>query len=172
MNCPICKKAGLSDDTKVCPQCDTNLVGFDLISKIARNQENLISEKEKTAKEFKYLKAKNKYSLLFSLMLILIIIGISFFYISNISNSNLVVTLKQNLLTNLVKVKQLENENKQLKMNVKTYKYVVKKGDNLIKISRIFYGSGTNYYNIIKDNNLQPNFKLFVGDTLIIKLKN
>ena len=49
------------------------------------------------------------------------------------------------------------------------HKHIVLQGDNLWKISRRFYGTGTRYTDIAKWNNMSIDANIAPGDTILIK---
>lgn len=63
---------------------------------------------------------------------------------------------------------EAENKNEEELKAEQTRKYTVKKGDNLWKISMEFYGSGYNWVDISKANNLKDPGKIEEGQELII----
>lgn len=181
MNCPICDKAGLAEDAQFCPQCDSDLSGFVLIKKVATKQSALYDNQKRITEQLQKSQTTKRNFIIVSLCGVLLITFFSFwFYTQKTSAYKQKINLsklEKDSLQKIVADKQatinkLEAEKQQLEKQETSIKYVVRKGDNLIKISRFFYGNDNQYREIMKDNNLQEsNYTLFAGDTLTIKLK-
>lgn len=181
MNCPICDKAGLAEDAQFCPQCDSDLSGFVLVKKVATKQSALNDNQKKITEQLQKSQTTKRIIIVASLCGVLLITSFGFWLYSEKTSAysqelNLAKSEKDSL-QKIVTDKQatitkLEAEKQQLEKQETSIKYVVRKGDNLIKISRFFYGNDNQYREIMKDNNLQEsNYTLFAGDTLTIKLK-
>ncbi len=180
MNCPICDKAGLAEDAKFCPQCDSDLSGFVLVKKVTAKQEELKSTQKQVTEQLHKSKTAKKRIIVVSLLGGILLTSFGFWlYAEKISaynqTINLIKTEKDSLQSIVTKkqttINKLEIEKQQLEQQETGIKYVIRKGDNLIKISRLFYANDNQYREIMKDNNLQENYTLFAGDTLTIKLK-
>jgi hypothetical protein len=181
MKCPICDKAGLAEDAKFCPQCDSDLSGFVVVKKIATEQSTLNDNQKKITEQLQKSQITKRNIIIVSLCGVLLITFFGFWlYSEKISAYNQVLNLAKSEKDSLqrvvtdkqVTINKLATEKKQLENQETSIKYIVRKGDNLIKISRLFYSNDNQYREIIKDNNLQEsNYTLFVGDTLTIKLK-
>lgn len=181
MNCPICDKAGLAEDAQFCPQCDSDLSGFVLVKKIATKQSALNDNQKSITEQLQKSQTTKRNIIVVSLCGVLLITSFGFWLYSKQTsayNQELNLSkLERDSLQKIVTDKQetinkLETEKQQLEKQETSIKYVVRKGDNLIKISRLFYGNDNQYREIMKDNNLQEsNYTLFAGDTLTIKLK-
>ena len=181
MNCPICDKAGLAEDAQFCPQCDSDLLGFVLVKKIATKQSALNDSQKSITEQLQKSQTTKRNIIIVLLCGVLLITFFSFWFYTEKTSAykqelNL-SKLEKDSLRKIVTDKQatinkLEAEKQQLEKQEAGIKYVVRKGDNLIKISRLFYGNDNQYREIMKDNNLQENnYTLFAGDTLTIKLK-
>lgn len=181
MNCPICEKAGLPENAHTCPQCNSDLSGFLLLQKIGTKQQSLEKDKAVVTEKLQKNKVISRNTLIFSNVIFLFLIAFSLWF-SSTKQAKLAQVAenrqkeKDSLKTLLAEKQELvaktETENQVLKNQQKVFKYGVRKGDNLIKIARFFYGSAAKYREIMKENNLQEDAPLLTGDTLIIKLKN
>lgn len=160
-NCPICNKAGLPDYTKesvVCPQCNSDLKAFLLLSSVSKPQKSKIS----------------------TIILIgMTLFAITFFSLYIKSNSDKKVLNSNNELLNdsIIKIKHMQNitfNKGELRTDIAKQeviiKYIVKKGDCPYKIARFFYSSGSKYKLIEKDNNLEQPYTLKIGQILKIKI--
>jgi outer membrane murein-binding lipoprotein Lpp len=181
MNCPICDKAGLPKNAITCPQCNSDLSGFLHIDKIAEQQKHLEANNTQLHSEVTQGKAKRRNIIVISSLLLVASFGFMSWF-SNANNKKLVDTsgsdnskvdsLAAVIAQNEVRIKRFEDENQALKEQQNRIKYVVKKGDNLIKIARFFYNDEARYQDIMKENNMEENAPLFVGDTLTLNPKN
>ncbi len=175
MNCPICKKAGLLEDASACPQCNSDLTGLQQVKKAAEAQENLATEKKALAEALAKSEGQNRYARM-AAVAFLCTTACSFLWIfmaKKPANQTEITALNTENEPSKIQVNAASNTKKTEPNNAQNiFKYKVKKGDNLIKIARLFYGNGSLYSEIIKDNQLAENSTLLVGDTLIIKPKN
>lgn len=164
-NCPICKKAGLPDFTRIhtiCPQCSSDLKPFLLL--------HSISKRTSGKKHFFYYAGAIAISLVFIML-----------YFNSIQeNKSLkaeytsrVQTIQDSLQTNdsaIAKIQTKNTANFTLENEI-TIKYKVKSGDHLSKIAQFFYNDWTLYKKIETDNNLTQPYILKIGQTLNIKIK-
>jgi hypothetical protein len=172
MNCPICDKAGLAEDAKFCPQCDSNLSGFVLLKKVTTKQDVLKNTQKQVTEQLHKSQTAKKRIIVVSLLGSVLLASCGFWLYSEKTSAYNQVIKEKDSLQNVVAEKQATINKLEIQNQETSIKYVVRKGDNLIKISRIFYANGNQYREIIKDNNLQENHTLFAGDTLTIKLKH
>lgn len=179
MNCPICDKAGLSEDAASCPQCNSDLSGFLYIEKIAVQQNRLGEINTGLYDEVKKEKLKKRNVIILSSFFLIVLLGFMlwFFTSYDLTKVDIAYKLKADSLSALVvqneaEINRLVTKNQELKEKQNVIKYVVKKGDNLIKIARFFYHDASLYWEIMSENNIEENATLFVGDTLTLKLKN
>lgn len=181
MNCPICNKAGLSENTSRCPQCDSDLSGLLLIKNAQKKYENIEAKNIEVNKKLKISK-KNKL-IYISIFSILVAIGIVFFVwykkeqnIKYIQNSDFLSNKIDSLQTinqdKINKINELENFIASNKPTSNEIKYCVRKGDNLWKIATFFYNNPHKHTKIYEDNRNILEKGLFAGDTLIIKIDN
>ncbi len=180
MNCPVCNKAGLSEDTIHCPQCDSDLSGLLLIKNTQQKYQTIENENIEANKK---LAASKKYSLaLIFLFSTLFVLGIVFFlwykneqdnkYVRNNHHlNNQIDSLQAANQSKTIKINELESAiiNKQKSQKIK---YCVRKGDNLWTIAKFFYNNPHKHSKIYDDNKSVLEKGLFAGDTIIIKLDN
>lgn len=147
MNCPICQKAGISDDAKFCPQCNSDLSQLVLLTQLESK-----------------LKVWNKRKLFLIIGGCLVIIGLVSVLVSNklkinrLINNNQFETVNKDSLdyyrdkyvTTVLRVDSLRS----LSSNKILFNYKVKKGDTLSKIALLFYGDINKADKIAEDNGL------------------
>lgn len=181
MNCPICDKAGLSEDAQTCTQCDSDLTVFLLLNQMEISANILRNSQKKATEQLQKSLTIKRSIIAVSLLVGLLLTSYGFWFYSEKTTEyrqmmSLVQTEKDSLqkvvFENQALIHHINTQKQKLEKQKTNIKYVVRKWDNLIKISRFFYGNDNQYLEIMKDNNLQEgNFTLFVGDTLTIKLK-
>ncbi|MFL5765940.1 MAG: LysM peptidoglycan-binding domain-containing protein [Bacteroidia bacterium] len=166
-NCPVCNKTGLPDyrtEAVVCPQCNSNLKAFKLLS-------GLFAHKPTTKRSFISI---GIIGVLFILLL--------WQFLSNQKTETTKTTLDQ-VPTNTVadssefykkRITELQNNLavKNSQQEESTVSYTIKKGDCLTKIALMFYNDWQRFEEIEKLNNLVKPYNLRVGQTIKIKLKN
>jgi len=169
MKCPICQFSEISENTKICPECNSDLSFLNDISKVSTR-----------------IKNRNLY---FILIFIILIISafIIFFVLCNFSNSGnkdtqLIEQLKtdndylQKAVADLT-AKLNESKNSDTKSDTVSTtvsdslvtEYIVKKDENLWIIAQKFYGDGHQFRKIAEDNNLKRPYQIFIGTKLLIK---
>ncbi len=160
--CPICNKAGLPDYVNtptVCPQCNSDLKPFMLLSSISRPTT-----------------AKNHSFLPLVVSLIALVLGI--LYVNSLFKS------AQTSATFSESIEILQDSIRNIKLATvssppisKTSEegvivhYKVKPGDCLSKIAQLFYNDWKMYKQIEISNNLHGKYNLTVGKVLNIKLE-
>jgi hypothetical protein len=174
MNCPICNKAGLIDMVSVCPQCNSDLAGFQIL-KVVSSKHNEVNQKIiEVEKKLHSQSQKNRRMVI--LWTLVILASLLYIFWNNTRNSN-----QMNILAEEIKEKQdsLLAINKRLAsiqekdnhvIQTSTFKYVVHEGDYLSKIAKFFYGDILKYKKLAEDNKLKDPSHLAVGDTLLINL--
>lgn len=144
-NCPVCNKSGLPDYKNmeaVCPQCESNLFPYMKI--------NLIKKQ--------YYVRNWLITGLFTVVSVLFI-----YYFTN------EFTIDQNNEKAINYKKGMPDLKSNKKNEEFTIYYTVRKNDNLIKISEIFYNKKSNYHKIAADNKIYPPYFINAGQSLIIK---
>lgn len=165
-NCPVCEKSGLENYTKthvICPQCNSDLKPYLLINN------NLKSNKNKVFLFFVFL--------LGILLLVSIIIFLNIYNESKKQNESSLTIIHQyrdtiNTIRSSSKQDTTLPISKNLYENYSNFNYEVKEGDNLSRISKIFYGKPENYYKIVSDNNLNFPYTLKIGQKITIKFQS
>jgi hypothetical protein len=157
MNCQICNRAGLQEDTSVCPQCNSDLSSFALLQKI----QNSVSIKQ----------SNNKW--------IFIIVGLSlcFAFVYWFSPRTITKTIEVTREAKNDSVEYYKSEIAELKKNKNQaadtnniLKYIVKQNDNLGKISKLIFNDYKHIDQIVKENRIQNQNVILVGDVLFIDL--
>lgn len=162
-NCPVCNKAGLPDYKiyqTVCPQCNSDLKPYMLISSIKK------IDKSTTALK------------IFSGVLTLAICILLVLYLKKSTDT---VKTKNNYEFKIAELTDsLRNTTSNIHDTTAAFKsnttavisivYNVKNDDCLSKIAEFFYNDWKEYKRIESDNNLQEPYVLKVGQPLIIKL--
>jgi LysM domain len=171
MNCPICNKAGLGDTISVCPQCNSDLVGFQTLKRASSKHDETQKKVVEIEKELQAKNAKNRQIMIFSTIAIFGTLLYIFWSITN-SNSKIDVLTKEakENKDSLLAVNQRFTNLVEESNHLNTIKYIVRKGDDLAKISEFYYNDYHKYKIIMKDNNLSSAI-INVGDTLNIKIK-
>ena len=180
MNCPICDKAGLSENATSCPQCESDLSGYILIEKIRTQQGELEERHQALSSEVVNEKVKKRNLVMLSSVLLLACLGFgAWLYTSQgtkIVDDNHTKVLRDSFLAVIeekdAQINSFENEKVNAKDEEIAIKYVIKKGDNLMKIARFFYNDEARYHDIVETNNLTANTPILIGDTLTLNLKN
>jgi hypothetical protein len=159
-NCPICNQAGLPDfrlQHTICPQCNSDLRPYLLLNSISKT------------------KGKERIHLLAISLLTICCLWLLFSLSRNakeynryVAESTETIQMLQDSVDIYKKNINKFNNGAQTKEIVVTY--IIKKGDSMWKIAHLFYGKGSLYKNIEKDNNLQKPYSLRTGQLLNIKL--
>jgi len=166
MNCPVCEKAGIPnyiEKNVICPQCNSDLKSFKIIHQL--REENVKNNK------------KRKIPIILSLLgFSFLITSLFILFLSKSETKIDVLPITNNLSDSLIKLKSLNNQllidiNKSNDIQRNEIKYILRKGDNLVKISEIFYNDPNKYEIIMEENKIINSNKLIIGDTLIINLK-
>ena len=164
MDCPICKKTGINEETIKCPDCNSDLEAFHHLKAIEKSN-------------------KNKFIAIIILIVLLIAIILVWVFtalsdketISKKENEQTIQLLKtenDQLKPKIINLeKQINDLKKQLqekKQKVKETTYNVKQDETLFLIARRIYGNGFKYDKIASDNNIKnPDF-IIVGQKLKI----
>jgi nucleoid-associated protein YgaU len=174
MDCPVCHKAGLAEETALCPQCDSDLSCFILLDGMAAGQETLERQlAEKDAKIKRHRADKQKALALCGVLACLGLVLAGLFYAVRAKSQ---MELRQLQADNLSLQDSIRRLGAQLEdgapplQSAKTLRYVIQKGDNLAKITRIFYGGAACCDSLKLHNDLRDDGRIFAGDTLLIKL--
>jgi len=165
-NCPVCDKSGLENyiETHVtCPQCNSDLKPYLLINKNLNNNTSKI------------------------LIFLVILLGLSTVVLSGLY-LNITKDLKYQNESSMTNINQYIDSLKTLRLfsnqetssspinnsheNYSDFIYIVKSGDNLSKIAKIFYGKPELYNKIVSDNNLAFPYSIGIGQKITIKLKS
>lgn len=161
-NCPVCGKVGIEDYHSkdiTCPCCGSDLSIFRTIDSIP---EDLPSQKSIW-----------KVVATVACFLIICLSVLCYNYNSTIQQCRSQIETDNQCMEEIQgKLSQLETQLKESQANsaVTTgFKYCVQHGDNLWKISRRFYGTGTRYTDIAEWNSMSVSGGITPGDTIILK---
>lgn len=191
MTCPVCKnKAVSSSDTK-CLNCSTSLLGMKLYYDM--EDQFLDLKKEKIRLEGNLVQQKNQYeailkknrkrhnrrwlflSLLVPLGLYLLIdnnepqLG----FMDNTIQQDSIRLLQHTLMAKESELIELNRQLSAIKTTKvrKELKYVVKKGDTLNELAKLFYNDSTAWYQVALDNKIYDIRGLPIGDTIVLKYR-
>ena len=156
MDCPICHKAGLQNNTDICPQCNSDLTVFSLINNIQ-----------------KVKKSNNNAKWIFSI----IILSILFTFIYWQFPRTITQTIETKAITKIDSTEFYKSELASLKKSIiqtkdtnKIVKHIVIKGDYLSKISQEYFNDLNHINQIAKENRISNINLIIVGEILFIDL--
>jgi hypothetical protein len=163
MNCPICQKAGISEDAQICPQCNSDLSQLSLLNKL----ENKIK-----------LSAKRKFVLLIgSGIVIFALVSILYFFkvkfnetISKSPNKIFEIDSLQYYKSKYISYMQIVDSLQNVQKGKWFVSYKVRNGDTLSKIALIFYNDTKLAKKLAEDNHLTDINFLAVNQTLRIEI--
>lgn len=190
MTCPTCKLENIPSLVTKCPNCATNLVVF---KKLAAMEDKYVESAKRVVelegnllqgkKEFQQqLRKKSKWNSF--LWFLLFLLPLLYYFFGKPAQKEIVVeptnqidsitTIYQEKLAG--KTTEISELNKTIDAiqgaKVKReLKYVVKKGDILNDLGKLFYNDSTAWYQIALDNKIYDVRGLPVGDTLTIKYR-
>ena len=165
MECPVCKKSGLPEEIRNCPECNSDLSSLQTLSQV-----------EKTS--------KSRF-ILFLIFLILFFVVLAAWLITGLQKNDAELVATTEIKTeqsesgdetdNLKKeIDLLKSENVSLSNQIaelskkKEKIYTVQEGETLFFIARKIYGNGYKYEDIAKTNNISDPNVLLVGQKLKI----
>jgi len=164
----------LIDTVSVCPQCNSDLAGFQTL-KVASHKHDEVKQKIfEVEKELLSKSRKNRQMVIFCTVIMLG--SLLYIFWNSTRNSN-----QMNILSEEIKQKQdsllainkrlvsIQEKNNHV-TNTNTFKYVVHEGDYLSKIAKNFYGDKLKYKKLAEDNKLKDPSHLAIGDTILINL--
>lgn len=165
-NCPVCNKTGLPDyktQEVVCPQCNSNLKAFKLLSGLATHE------------------PATKRPFISIGIVTLLVVLLLWQFLSHQKVETTKVTLDQtppNPVTDSSQSYKKRIAELQDSLAVKNYKqneaivsYTIKKGDCLTKLAQTFYNDWQRFEEIERLNSLVKPYNLRVGQIIKIKLK-
>lgn len=161
-HCPVCGKTGIEDYHNkdiICPCCGSDLSIFKTI-------ESLPEELPKGNSAWKAITAV-------ACVMVICLAVLCYSYRNTVQqnksqmekDSQTIVECKDRLLRLETQLKAIQNN----PADRYSFKYCVQNGDNLWKISRRFYGTGTRYKDIAEWNKLSINEGIIPGDSIILK---
>lgn len=163
MNCPICQKAGISDDAEFCPQCNSDLSQLVLLTQLESK-----------------LKLSNKRNMFLhicaSVAIISLIGGLIFVYLKHnesmisiqnrTNNIDSIEYYRDKYTIALQKVDSLQS----VDMGEQYISYKVKNGDTLSEIALVFYNDVKMAKKIAEENRLNDINLLKVNQILKIEI--
>jgi len=181
MNCPICKSAKIEDTATECPECESDLTTFALITDVSKERSSL-----------------RKATSFLAILMLLILVGWAFTYYEGKADAAAVfedATLPDNLAADEVEIlkgaltakdEEIAKLSKQLtelhatiessahdlimEDNDGTHKlHIVAVGESLWSISELYHGHGFKHDHIAGHNEVDNPHHIEVGDTLIIQ---
>ena len=157
--CPVCKEPvdNYYLEPITCKICDTDLSAYYLVHKINSEWKEKL-EKNNLKKTTKYKAA----IILFPFVCLIICISNYHLFPKEIVKE----VIKRSVVIDTVFIPTIKTPTDQPSI----VKYIVIKGDNLAKISSLFYGNDDHVGNIIKDNKLLNPDNILPGDFLYINL--
>ncbi|MEM6723484.1 MAG: hypothetical protein AAF598_05560 [Bacteroidota bacterium] len=178
MRCPTCGKDGLIITAKICPRCDTQLTSDyeldDAPALLHRKTHSLLKGKVvELARRKEKLEQKNSRLIGYLTIAALIILS------SLVIKKNPTVegppkdfALLDSLNTQLNdKDQKIQRLVQQLSIRTKdSVEYIIQPGDNLTKISRLFYNEDSLLFTIAGENGIPVPDKILAGDTIMIYL--
>lgn len=165
MNCPICKKAGLADEALTCPQCNSDLSQFHLITSIENK-----------------LATINKIRIMTIFTLAIIVIGYSVFYfatkkLENNNKNDSSTSTHKNLVDSTAFYRhkyflasQTIDSLKNSKPSTTIIQYKVRAGDNLSTIAYKFYSDVSKARKLAQENELKNSNLIIVNQILKIEI--
>lgn len=176
MRCPTCGKSGLIITAKICPRCDTQLTSDyeldDAPELLYRKTHSLLKGKVvELARRKEKLEQKN--SRLVAYLTVSLLIILSSLVLKRKPVETLVPStetedsLRKVLLERDQALIDLEKNLESGKTKDSIY-YVIQPGDNLTKISRLFYNEDSLLFEIAGKNSIQIPDRIIKGDTLTI----
>ena len=181
MRCPVCKKDGLLVTIKVCPRCESQITSDyeleDSSDKIQKKEFSLLKGKVVEMAQKKE-RAEQKNSRLRAYLVMMGLILFSFFLFRKSPAPELIEKESGPVIDGLKQeVQSLQKTNRDLEERIsarssKEIKYVIRKGDNLTQISRLFYNDPNALVKIASQNKIRIPDRIIEGDTLTLLLFN
>ncbi|MEO1436554.1 MAG: LysM domain-containing protein [Bacteroidota bacterium] len=179
MRCPTCGKDGLIITAKICPRCDTQLTSDyeldDAPALLHRKTHSLLKGKVvELARRKEKLEQKN--SRLIGYLTIASLIILSSLVLKSAPEPEIVQQNNQGLVDSLhaqlsKKHHQIQQLEQQLSNRSKdSIEYIIQPGDNLTKISQLFYNEDSLLFSIAGENGIPIPDKILAGDTILIYL--
>lgn len=189
MICPICHHKEIPILVTNCPNCDANLVGIKMLEALEEQYVEVLKKKVNLEGDIiqqrkgleQELRAKNKRNNW--LWLLLFLTPFLYYFCGRTSpkevekiveiESDSLKIYKQILLEKEAELIDLKESLDDLEktQNIRELKYVVKKGDILNELGKLFYNDSLAGYQIAKDNKIYDVRGLPIGDTLTIKYR-
>lgn len=189
MNCPICQYDKIPILVTNCPNCDVNLVSFKMVDaleeqyvEVIKTKVNLDGDILQQRKGFEQeLKNKNKRKNW--LVFLLFLLPFLYYFFGRVPSTEMkeIVEIESDSLLiykevlrqqseEIVALEQTVNTFQNIK-NIRELKYIIKKGDVLNDLGKLFYNDSLAGYQIAKDNRIFDVRGLPIGDTLKIKYR-
>lgn len=180
MECPVCGNNKISPFATHCLECGTDIVAFHLLDDLEEQcvttlKDNVALEGELTALEQlrrdEKRRARKKLNRMWWFILLLPLLFLWFGRKEiPVTDDTALKALEEKNIELQAKVAKLEEKLK--KPIPKQVTHVVKKGENLSKLAKLYLGNGSKWDVLHRLNPEIKNARLLIpGDTIIIKLK-
>lgn len=158
--CPVCGKAGINDyhnEDVICPCCGSDLSVFRVIDNIPESISN------KKGVFWKCIAG--------AACVVAIVFGFSAnsYHASEELAKAETAQYIDSISSLSAQIAKLKKQSVDKPVHPTYHKHIVLPGDNLWKISRRYYNTGTRYAEIAEWNNIDVHARITAGDTLIIK---
>ncbi len=184
MDCPVCHHQNISEFATICPKCDSDLVQFTLLDSIEEryvsnikqkiaNEGDLVSMEKQFEKELSSTKGKINWMLMLMMLMPLIYF--------TCGKKTVPTTVKTIPSEDKRQLEILTSENKTLKaelsklkaeqFNVEKIRYVMKKGDNLYDLGKMFFDNPEVWKQVKEYNDITNSRRMMPGDTIFLSLK-
>lgn len=160
IKCPVCGKAGIPDyhsEDTICPQCGSDLSIFRVIDRIPEPHHS-----------------KSNPWLPIAVVAIIVAVLMGGYMLlrpaqvsQNVIGNDRLAELTDSI--NRLNAQLADTNTSEINSINSGFDYIIRKGDSFWSISKRFYGTGTRYEEIARENGLDANSKLTVGDTIKIK---
>jgi hypothetical protein len=181
MNCPICKSDKVEDNTSQCPECESDLTTFALISDVSKERSSL-----------------RKATTFLAVLTLLTLAGWAFTYYDGMADAAIVAEeadlpdnlaadeteiLEKALAAKDEEITKLNNRLAELHATIESsvndltvedsdgvHKlHIVKAGESLWSISELYHGHGFKHHHIAGHNKVDNPDHIEIGDTLAIQ---
>ena len=183
MDCPVCQHKNVNPLQMHCPVCNADLTAFRMVDQIEeeyieaiKNRVTLEGELARRRQEHTLNLQKNRRR---ANRLVLLLLCLPFLQLlcgkrplPPVVEAAPVVSAPD---SSAFYQQQWQQANRQIQsleaQKVKTVRYVIRKGDNLESIGRLFFNDWKAGYQIGRDNKVPNEYQLPIGDTLYINFR-
>lgn len=161
MICPICNKEGLEQTALKCPQCNSDLEQFQIVSQI----------------EMRLLSSKRKRNLPAIIVCLILLLTIAIVYVVNTNEQKNVhhseadgIVDSLNLYKNKFTVATKHIDSLEQTKPFIVIDYRVRQGDNLHTLASMFYNDATRASDLARENGLRNPDIILIGQMLKVKI--